>query len=164
MNELSETNKKESESINTFAKMLKSDLENFGGIDEKASNNSENNTVNPDYDLTARDILELIGDDNIKAILNSPEKASAYFALKIIPEKDRGNFQISAKSDNKFSDMKLRLANKVLDKYSSDLSVKVSPEIALGAVMLLSSTLVFVQTRAEANRFLSDLQKIEGTK
>lgn len=162
MSELDEKTIKENKNIETFSKMLRSDLDNFGGSDEKTLNNNQNNEINPDFDLTARDILDLIGDDNIKSLLNFPEKASAQLALKIIPEKDRANFQIGSKNDSKFADMKLRLANKILDKYGSDLNVKVSPEIALAAITVLSVTMVFVQTRTEANRYVSDLQKIEG--
>lgn len=164
MSETEEAIVKETKNIETFSKMLKGDLDNFGRTDEKVSNDNENNSVNPDFDLTARDLLELIGDDNIKAFLNFPEKASAHLALKVIPEKDRANFQIGSTNDNKFADMKLRLANKILDKYGSDLNVKVSPEIALAVIMFLSSTLVFVQTRAEATRYVADLQLIEGRK
>lgn len=162
MSELDEKTTKENNSVEQFSKMLRNDLDSFGGLDEKTTINNQNTAVNPDFDLTARDLLDLIGDDNIKAFLNFPEKASAQLALKIIPEKDRGNFKIGTTNDNKFADMKLRLANKILEKYGSDLNVKVSPEIALAAITVLSVGMVFVQTRAEATRYVADLQRIEG--
>lgn len=166
MNEFDEKtvkeNNSENKNIETFSKMLRNDLDSFGGSDEKAQNNTQTSEVNSDFDLTARDILDLIGDDNIKNLLNLPEKMGASLALKSIPEKDRADFKINTKDDNKFSDMKLRLANKIIQKYGSDLNVKVSPEIALLAVTALSTTMVFAQVKVEANRYVADLEKVRG--
>lgn len=168
MNELDQKNdleNPEKTKLQDFTKLLKADLANFGeNNNEKTAINNQTSEVNPDFDLTARDILDLIGDDNIKAFLNFPEKGAAQLALKVIPEKDRGRFKIGAKDDNKFADMKLRLANKILEKYGSDLNVKVSPEIALIAITGFSTAMVFTQTRVEANRFIHDLALLEEKK
>lgn len=164
MSELDQTIEKENKNVEAFAKNLKGDLEGFGEKDEKNSNNVQNNEDDPDFDLTVADVLDLIGDDNIKAFLNLPEKTAIKFALKTIPEKDRINFKINSKDDRHFADLKLRLSKKLIQKYGGNLNAKVSPELALLAIMIVSSTLAFVQTKGEVNRYLIDLKRIEENK
>ena len=90
-----------------------------------------------------------------------PEKMAIKLAIKNIPEKDRSRFDVNTERDKGFSDLKLRLLKKIIQKHGGNLNAKVSPEIALTAITLVSCSMVYIQIKSEADRYLIEQEMIK---
>lgn len=147
--------------VENFANNLKSELGKNEIKDEKSSSFSTDNEESADFDLSVSDILDILGDDSVKSFLAMPEKMAVKFALKDIPETDRSRFQINPEGDKRFTELKLRLTKKIIQKYGGNLNAKVSPEIALAAITAVSCSFVYVQLKAEVNRYLIEQEMLK---
>ncbi len=158
---VTESNGKENKELDNFAKGLASELGKNEVREEKSALSATNVESDTDFDLTLGDLLDILGDDNIKSFLAMPEKMAIKLAIKNIPEEDRGRFKIVTESDKRFSDIKLRLTKRLIQKYGGDLNVKVSPEIALMVVTTVSCSTVYIQMKVEADRYLKELEMLK---
>lgn len=162
MNDLEKKAEIEAKNIESFAKNLKNDLFDIGEKNEKTANFDQTDKDDSDFSLTVSDCLDLIGEDNLAAFLNLPEKISSEFALKVIPKEDRNKFKYDAKDNKHFAGLKVRLTKKLIEKYGGNLNAKVSPEIALLCIMAVSCTLVYIQTKSAVDAYLFDLQTLKS--
>lgn len=156
-----ESDTKVTKEIDNFANNLKSELNKNETKEDKTSSFSADNENDADFDLSVSDLLDILGDDNIKSFLAMPEKMAVKLAIKNIPEKDRSRFEISPEGDKRFGDLKLRLTKKIIQKYGGNMNAKVSPEIALAAITMVSCSFVYVQMKAETNRYLIEQELLK---
>ena len=156
-----ESDKKVNKEIDNFANNLKSELNKNETKEEKSSSFNTDNENDADFDLSVSDLIDILGDDNIKSFLAMPEKMAIKLAIKNIPEKDRSRFDVNTERDKGFSDLKLRLLKKIIQKHGGNLNAKVSPEIALTAITLVSCSMVYIQIKSEADRYLIEQEMIK---
>lgn len=148
--------------LNSFAKNLENNFENFTEIPEKNGKINENSGNSQNNDgWTLRSILDCFGVNEWQSLLSVADKKTFEFAIKNYPKEVQKACGTITSINGAMANFRARTIEKLMKKYSYNIDLVISDEVACAIACTFNFASVYMQARFTAEAISKDLEILE---